>query len=262
MEKDSQKFLRDLIAYDPDLGAPPTEAIAEALEASMQDASLRAQHESECAFDRAFREKLGEIPVPADLASRICAEYDRRSNVNGAGIESSATPRSRGWWTHIALLGSMAAAIVILTLTYTFIVNPFGARETPELREMVVSLDASFTSLGAMVRPGDYEEISTHLTYSNAPVPKTIPKGINPEQSLGCRVMDINGVRVAMICFGRDDTSFHLFVISREAMPNLANILRPIIYEMENTHCATWTDEQNIYVLATPSSRQVLLSAL
>ena len=262
MEKDSQNHFRELIAYDPTLGLPPTEAIAAALEASLRDPNLRAQDEAEKAFDGAWREKLREIPVPEGLQARILEAHARQPREAGAGIAESAPPHTRGWWTHVALLGSMAAAILVLTLVYTFLINPFNARETPELTAMVASIESSLHHHGGMYFSEDYSELVSYLSASSAPVPEALPAGIGPESSFACREMTIDGKRVAMLCFKRENATFHLFTLSRDALPELANILRPVITEFDKNRCATWTDEHNIYVLATSAPRQVLLSAL
>lgn len=261
MEKDSQNHFRELTAYDPALGLPPTEAIQAALEASLRDPDLRTFHEAEQAFDTAFREKLREIPVPEGLAARIL-QAQAQARAAGAGIAESAPPRSRGWWTHVALLGSMAAAIFVLTLVYTFFINPFDARETPELTAIVASIESSLHHHGGMYFSEDYSELVRYLSESSAPIPEVLPTGIAPESSFACREMTIDGKRVAMLCFKRENATFHLFTLSRDALPELANILRPVITEFDKNRCATWTDERNIYVLATSAPRQVLLSAL
>lgn len=263
MEKDLNRQFEKVRAYDPALGLPPTDEIAEAYDAVRRDPGSRARHEAELAFDAAFRARLNTIPVPPELAQSIKKAVAGLPSAELAANDSRQDSyRTPGWWLHVGLLGSMAAAIIGLIIAYAFFINPFEARATPELNAMVEGIEASLARHEGMYFAEDYGKLVEYLSESTAPIPASLPEGISAENSFACRKVIVDGAEVAMLCFRRNDATFHLFTFARENLPRQADVPRPIISEFPKNRCATWTDRENIYVLATDAPRKVLLSAL
>lgn len=262
MEKDFNKRLEQLHAYDPAMGEPATAEMAEAYAAIPNDAALGERHRAELAFDAAFRDKLREIPVPPGLAAQI------KQKARGQAVEGEREPhvpdshRTPGWWLHVGLLSSIAATLAVLTIAFTFFINPFEARATPELTAMVEGVQASVDEPNGMYFSSEYEELVAYLSDSTVPIPASLPPGISPESGFACRRVTVNGAAVGVLCFQRADTTFHLFTFGRGNIPRQEDVLQPIISDFGERRCATWTDRENIYVLATSAPRKTLLSVL
>lgn len=250
-----------LHAYDPARGAPPTPEIAEACETAQQIPALRARHEAELDFDAAMREHVARIPTPPNLAARIKAAQAARHGPTPAPVETS--PKQRSWWLHMGLLGSLSAALVLLTLAWTFFFNPFEARATPELQAFLADVQSSFGSgEEGTFRAQSYPALASHLQAEQAPLPLALPPGLKRESSFACREVKVNGHTVAMLCFRSKDQTYHLFTFSRTALPRQEDIGKPVLFDHDNRACATWTDRQNIYLLTTKASRRELEEVL
>lgn len=260
MSTDRHTPFHHLQAYDPACGEPPTPEISEALEVSMRDPALRAAHEAEIALDHAMRSRLAKIPVPADLATRIKAAHARAAGPTPAPPER--LPRQS--WLHFSLLGSIAAALIMLTLAYTFFLNPFEARATPELQAFIEKAETAFDDYGPADLAGlnRFAEFVAYLENSSAPVPSVLPTGLNAETSVACRRVLVDGVPVAILCFRREGEVFHLFTFQRSALPDQQDILRPVVKENGKRCRATWTDRENVYFLMTSAPRRSLETVL
>jgi hypothetical protein len=249
-----------LHAYDPARGAPPTPEIETAWKAAQEIPALRARHEAELDFDAAMREQVASIPVPEGLAGRIKAAHAARQGPTPAPVEEH---RDKSWWLHFGLLSSVSAALILLTLAWTFLFNPYEARATPELQSFLTEVESTLDQgPESMFFADSYPDLTNHLREQQAPLPLKLPEGLRQESGFACREVKIDGHTVAMLCFRREDETFHLFTFSREALPRQQDIAKPVIYERNRRNCATWTDRDHIYLLATKAARRELEDVL
>jgi len=137
METPPNDHRQSLHAYDPARAEPPTEACADALEAALGDRELRQWWDAEQSFDRAFRSKLAEVPVPADLPSRILAAAAKEKKTAAVRVVKAPAESSSGrnFW-HWSAFSGAAAAVLFLAVLFTFLAPPQVSAEaapTPEL---------------------------------------------------------------------------------------------------------------------------------
>jgi hypothetical protein len=257
MQESSQDHRDPLHAYDPARGEPPTEACAEAVEASLADHALRAWWDAEQSFDRAFGRKLGDLPVPADLPGRILRAAAEEAKVTPFRPAVEQTGGNRWHWSSFA---GAAAMVVFLALFFTFVrPNPAAAVPNQEVRTVMASLAGVLEGRTVETERRDgFAELVSHLQTQGAPVPKFIPAGLPQEGGFACAHFEVNGIPVGMLCFRVDDGVYHIFTIERRHFPQQREIPRQVVIQFGDHHCAAWTREDQLYILATREPQEKL----
>lgn len=263
MDKTPNNHREALHAYDPDRDAPPTEASAEAAEAALADRELHQWWIDEQDFDRAFRAKMQEIPVPPRLQERILEAAAKELATSAMPIREIKPPARNNHWHWSAFAGA-AAAVMILAVLYTFVFNPFASRNTsPELEALVARLESVLVERSApMHRDNNFVQLTKYLEAGGAPVPKFIPAGLPQNGGFACANLEINGVPVGMMCFRVDNGVYHIFTIDRVNLPNQVDLPREVVSHVGGHCCATWTKDDQLYILATTEPEEKMLTLL
>lgn len=256
MEPPSKDFRPQLHAYDPRRGAPPTNDCAEAAEAALADPQLRQWWDNEQACDTALCRKIREAGAraPEDLKTRILAAAAHE------GVSPNGLPRFSWHW---ATFAGAAAAVMMAALFFTFLFEPTPAEASPELDLVIVQLEDMLNRAEApMHRSESFDALVAHLESTGAPLPKVIPAGLSQEDGYACANLKVREIPVGMLCFDVDGELVHVFAIQRDSLPNQKDIPEPVLRRLESHSCATWTADDQIFVLATKAPAHKLRQLL
>ena len=237
-----------LSAYRPGGNDAADPAFAEALAQAQVDPDLRAWLEESQTFDRAVAERLGAMPVPADLRATILA-----------GAKFSQPHR---WWQTPKFWALAAVLFVAAALAAFWPAAKPDAWQADSLAVLdgvlkgEVNLDSKDAEPAHLV-----EWLNEHV----APVPAPIPTALAQLPSVGCKTIDSDGRKVSLICFnlGNDELA-HLFTTSREGLRLPPPDRQPIFSRMRNWNLASWSDGAQVHMLASgiaPERLRTLLPA-
>ena len=236
-----------LLAYDPARGAPD-EATAAAAARLADDAELKAWHEAELAFDAAFAAKLAEAPVPADLPAKILAAAKAAEAPTPAPVISGET-QQKSFWLHGGFLAMAAAVMAFLALAYTFVINPAERQANAQTLALMEQIDL----LSQQIQPEHFAEgfqpLAQFVSARGGPVPSFLPAKLENAQGYACQILEIDGHPVGVICFKDGEQTYHLFTISRDAVPEQVHLFEPTVQHFDGRDCASWTCEKNLYIL-------------
>ncbi len=242
MDNQEAKFI--LQAYRPSGSDAAAPEMQEALAQARRDPSLGKWFENECAIDSAIANKLKTCPVPEGLRASILA---------GAKLT-----RSMPWWRQTWVL---AAACVALLLTLAGLYYPRAVPPGLGLE----SFAANYTANGIYLQneTPDLAKIRSWLAVKGVELPQQLPQKLTELEGMGCRSIEYDGVKVALICFYKGDKGYHLFMAKKADMPGgeFPDNLR-ISSQAKGWNTAAWSDSTHRYVLVTDASRDELASYL
>ncbi|MGF1448768.1 MAG: hypothetical protein ACFB20_05075 [Opitutales bacterium] len=277
--EEAKKFLQ---AYRPS-GADAEDAdMRAALESAQADDALKAWHDEESAFDKAFAAKLRESTPPADLKERILAAAANRqvqptaeapqTEENVVPFQPQAASSESGLsalWSRVLPL----AASLILLVGLAFVLYDPGEETGPRIvaaEEVEPALDALFTDMvheAEMIGRGersfhrDYRgqtRADLHLVGEDltamkmeghrppAPQMAAIPDALEVDKPVGCRAFIWNGRAVGSVCIGERNTR-HLYWGAKDDMD--VDLSRPILTQRGEQAVGVWAHGDQFYVL-------------
>ena len=226
--------------------------VAEALELARTEPELARWWEEQRAFDQAVCSSVRECPVSRGLKARILA---------GQSVVRPAFRWGPAWW-----LAAAAAVVVLIGLGVALQnrTNPAIARsgggDFENFRTDMVAFLDRLNRLDYQSR--EMVEVKNWLGQNGAADLSKLPAAIEESVPIGCRIVDWNGQKVTLVCFRseRDGTryKFHLLVAQRSETLQLPAGAGTIVANQSGWSTATWADEQNIYLLATASSEELI----
>lgn len=97
----------------------------------------------------------------------------------------------------------------------------------------------------------DHHALFDHLKSAKLPCPNTcLPKGLKEIPGLGCRELQINGKRGALVCFKQENEIVHLVVFKRcDVKCRLPQREKPNIGRHGKWSVARWVDRDWVFVL-------------
>lgn len=238
MTDQEAKFI--LQAYRPN-GADATDAnFGEALEQARKDPALGDWFRRQQEFDRAIAAQLGSVAPPPGLREAILT-----------GGRVSRRPErtwSNSWW--LAAAAAIAACVVV-----TLAVWPKRAAAMDISEFVVVDAKNSGTHGGHGAEAGALQVI---LSQATTRLGGRLPIDFNTLRTTGCRTIGFGRLPVLEVCFKRDGTWFHCYVVRRADLPAVAAPLRPQVSEKDGVHLATWGDDAHVYFVVSKSGREPL----
>ena len=241
MDNSKARFVFQSVRPDGADAAEPE--FAEALAAAQADPELGRRIAQEQELDRVIASKLASVPIPDGLCDSILA----RAEVS----------RSVGRRRFVQRLALAACVTLLGVVAATWWSNARRAVSFASYRqEMVARLDGriqlSFTSQQA-------EELRQWLAQTRGITGLEIPAGLQHLPAIGCRTWTWNDRPAGLICFLLENgQAVHLLVISRDAVPNPPRPIEPQILHVGNWETASWTQGENVYVLAGKLEREAL----
>lgn len=236
-----EEVRRILSAYRPENGRDPL--FAEALQEVARDPELSHWWAEEQVFDQAIASKVQDMPVSAELKSRLLQAPLGR------------TPIHRGWGRNITLL---AAAIAILAVLFSSWRGPFQpAVSLADYRDEMVTLVK--LPLPLELENSDLPQLLAAAEKGGAPSNISIPAKLRELEAEGCRMLRFRGHDVALICFKRaDGRRAHLFVVASATLPSLPDARAPTYAAQGEWMTAAWSENGRAYLLAVQGDRGAL----
>lgn len=244
--EEAKSILRAYRPGGPDAADP---RFHEALEQARRDPGLAQWFAAERALDAQVAAKLkAAIQPPAGLKAMLLAE--RR------------IIRPVPWWRQPAWLTTAAAACVALILTLSALwPGPRPGAELAAYRTAMAQILGGKLDRLDLMSP-DLGAIRSWLAKTDAHGDFVLPGGLGGKPSLGCRVLDWRGHRVALICFELADRRLaHLLVIDRGALNGPASASRQFA-RLGDLGTLTWSQGDKTYLLAGHGSSQEELQQL
>ena len=247
MNNEEAKFI--LRAFRPGTEDAADPRFHEALEQARRDPELGRWFSDECALDQCIGAKLrAATGPPADLKAMLLAQ--RR------------IVRPAPWWRQPAWGMSAVAAGLALMLTLSALwLNPGRQTEVAVFREAMARVVGGKLDRLDLMSP-DLGEVRRWLKQANAHEDFVLPGGLGGRPSLGCRVLDWEGHRVALICFELADRRVaHLLVVDRGVFRDRAPEL-PQFAGLGDLGTMIWNDGNRTYLLASHGASEEQLRQL
>lgn len=248
-----------LHAWRPGADAPAD--AARAREEAAGNEELSAWLDKERAFDEAFANKLRQVRAPQGLAERIIAAA---ADDRVVAFEDSL-PRieaGQAWWRPFAL--GAAASVAIGIGLYSLVLDkepaaPASAQAPVAAVFAGPNFDmSSFVNEAvkkALEEPMESEQgfrnVYSRLVEADAPTPEALPPNMQRLNTVGCRVFDVRGLRMSMICM-RGEQLYHLMVAEQSHVgPGCSRYARPVVYDLGDQFAATWVSEGKLFIMVT-----------
>jgi hypothetical protein len=213
-------------------------------------------------FDVSVIGAMASIRPPSNLRGEILSAMER----------TAAEPvKGRRWW-HFALPAAAAAGIALAFLAS----RPEGVIEPPVAYDPPVENPSAGPGVVTVANtlpiskveeefiktfetPGfkldlkdpDHHALFDHLQTAKLPCPnRCLPKGLKEIPGLGCRELDIEGKKGALVCFKREEDVVHLMVFKRcDVKCKLPKEGQPSYGKHGKWSVARWSDEDWVFVL-------------
>jgi len=248
MDNREAKFV--LNAYRPGGQDANDPRFAESLEQARRDPVLERWFSESIAFDAAITEKLGSVPVPAELRDSILA-----------GVKVSRPSR----WPKPLFRWAIAAALFLSAIAGSLIVRelakPRLASWQSESLTVISSLVKNHSKFDAEAQ--NASDLVNWLQAHHAPVAEKFPQTLMESQSIGCKKFFWNGEPVSVICFMRPDGGLiHLVATNASVASDRARTGEPKLVQQGDWATATWREGNVVCMLALEGSRDQLHSYL
>jgi hypothetical protein len=245
----NQEAKKILILFRPGSADEKDPFFDEARQLAKTDPELARWFAAHCESYLVLRPKFQTIPVPAGLKEQILSER----KIYRPPFQKYSRP----------LLA--AAAVVVLLLGINFGLESFrgGADRYSAYRKRMV--ETALRSYYMDSTATDPALIRGFLRTNNAPADYRLSGGLEAAALAGCAVSTWQGNPVSMICFktGRpmppgDQSDLWLFVTSRKTLSNAPASSAPVFARVNKATTASWSDEQNSYLLAAVGDEALL----
>jgi hypothetical protein len=208
--------------------------VQEALEQARLDPELQRWFAQEQGIEQRLRNKL-VIPVPPELKANLLA------------LRTLAEPTP--FWRKPKWLSLAAAFLVLFGFAALLLRRSPNPAQLNSFRTAMVrysTADAEHVQL----ETSDFGAISRWLRERNIEPDFELPVGLRGKHAEGCRVVDWNGRRAALICFVLDGGNhIDLFVLKGAAIPGLVESSPPQFVQSGGRMTVTWTKNGQAYLL-------------
>ncbi|MBP6507191.1 MAG: hypothetical protein KA257_06465 [Opitutaceae bacterium] len=235
MNNDEAKFI--LRAYRPGGRDAGDATFAAVLEQARRDPALGAWFAREQAHDTAVAAKVRELAPPAGLREAILA-----------GGRVSAAPKRR--WRQPAWLALAASVAVVLGVLATW----------PDSRAEAAPVQLAEFALNDMVHGthGGHGEASSTLhrwlSAKDNRIAGALPINFDQLRRTGCRTLSYDGREMLEMCFARNGTMFHLYVVREKAAKTGGEAAEPMLLAQAGGAAAVWSDGRFQYALVGPGA--------
>lgn len=221
-------------------------------EARLQEALRKAETDPELArwwseekeLDLLIASKLVHTHVPPGLKARITSGVEMRPSV------------VRPNWSRAALLA--AACLVAMAVLFSSWRGPFQpAVSMADYRDEMVGFVKVAPNLE--LESADMGQLKDFLAKAEAPAQIKVPTKLRNYEPAGCRVLRFRGRDVSLICFklGGENLA-HLFVTNAKTVRSDGSASDPEYAAEEDWMTATWTDDDQSYLLTVKGDRAAL----
>jgi hypothetical protein len=232
-----------LQAYRPDGSDAADATFAEALRLAKQDPALSRWFEAQQAFDRAIASRIVSVEPPAGLRESILAG------------EATARP-SPFWWAQPRWLAAAAGLMIAFALAALYYSKPAPTGDEASFLAFVAD-DAKHSE-----RHGGRGEATGALQASLSQPTSHLgdPVAVNFDElkANGCRSLTFAGRDVLEVCFNRDGTWFHCYIVRRGDFPALVAQAKPEIESLDHYKMAAWTNATQDFLVVSVAGEAAL----
>lgn len=203
-------------------------------------------------FDEVIARKLAQIVPPAELRSRLLVERPEGTRAPVPVVEASGPAR---WTWGVAAL---AAAVVVV-----FTVVGLNSWERDTGGDYSLSSTSEYfgnflkSDFSLEMKTGDLPEIQNWYAALHGGEKFLVPESLEKLGTLGCREIDWNGERGALICFRLEDGRLaHLIVLPSRAVENPPGT-DPTVARIGAWERSAWSEGGVTYLLFAPSDGAV-----
>lgn len=205
----------------------------EALAVLERDPELNRQFDEQRRFDMQVTAALrSAIPVPPDLRAVILAGHK---------------PRRPALWVDWRAPVAVAAGVAAIFLA----VGTLFAQRTPKFTDFRTQLinEAWDGSVHLELESSDPRAIQSWLAGQKVKSEFSLPAGLKDVRLLGCRIVEVDGARVPMLCMADGVKHLHLFVVDGVQLAQLPPDNIPDFEKCGSWKTASWRRGDTTYVL-------------
>ncbi len=220
--------------------------VTQALEQARRDPELQKWFAEEHGLDLCVQAKLRTaMVVPAELKANLLA------------LKRTAAPASRrpAWL-------ALAASVALLLGLAAWWVRPASPAQLDSFRQAMVAYSMQRHE-HTTFETSDITQIQKWLQARGMTGEFELPAGLRGKPAEGCRVVDWNGQKAALICFVlADGHHVDFFVLDRPGVPGLAGSDLPQFAQTGALVTATWTAGNRVYLLTGGANKRYLQKLL
>jgi hypothetical protein len=206
------------------------------------DVELKDWFDQHCAVYEALRKKLKQISVPDALKEQILAERK---------VHVPKVSRRPALIAGALVVAALAFAAVIASL----LLPPRDDRSLTAFREQMVTKALRLYTMD--VETDKMEKVRAYLASRNGRGDFVLPTGLQNARLTGAAAITWHGRHVSMICFdtgrshppGTSNSDLWLFVTDRKSVAGEPVATTPALSIVNTAMTATWTTNNNLYVL-------------
>ena len=105
-------------------------------------------------------------------------------------------------------------------------------------------------------------EVRQWLSQQHSLTTAKLPKTLEQFPSIGCRTVEWQGKKLALVCFMVEGEVVHLFVMPRSAFPDAPVAATPTLAKVGAQNTASWSSAENLYLLVTKADEKLLQKLL
>lgn len=237
MKNDEAKFI--LNGYRPDGSDGQDAMFCEALRQAQSDPALGAWFQRSRAHDANVAGKLMAIEPPAGLREAI---------LTGARVSRA----KRTSWLQPAWMAAAAAVAVLLVAAATL--WPRKAQAETALVSFAMSDALEPTRHGG--HGTDEKGLQAELGAPGAKLGRAVPVDFARLAKTGCRTLQIEGRPVLEVCFEREGTWFHCYIVQCADFPTLAAKQAPVFAVNAGMTAMSWADGAHRFIVAGQARRE------
>lgn len=229
----SHEAKRLLEVFRPNGADEADPRFAEAMELVGRDPELARWFREQQRFDATFAASLRNVPAPADLKEFILAS---RKVVR--------PPFWRDWRVRAAAAAIVFVLAVMGSALATTKPVPFSQFRSALIeRAWSAESHLDFEST-------DVVRVKQWLARNYAPADFVLPPGLEDARLHGCRIVEVDGHRVPMICLGDGPKHLHLFVVNDVQLAQAPSEGAPDFEKCGAWKTASWLHGSTTYVLS------------
>ncbi len=243
-----------LSAYRPDGQDATDPQFAEALEQARRDPALGEWLEREQRCDRLIAERLAGVMPPWELRHAILA---------GGRISRRPAAWAKPW------VWALAACAVLLLGA-----GMLWQRQVPNSRHSTLNSQPplalwqrealNFLENGPRLdhEAKDPRQLVSWLEAKDAVAPAAMPPGLGDLLAAGCKILDVRGRQVSVLCFHRPDGGLVHLVVTKRAPGETVIGDEPAWQQTGRWTTASWSSAGQDYMLTTDGPREDLSALL
>lgn len=202
-------------------------------------------------LDEVIARKLEQITAPDGLRERLLAVRPTKTPVPVPVVKVAPNRRRRSWGV------TALAAVLVLGLLATGIYLGAGRGGAANEGDSLALASAEFAELlnsgfGLEMRSGDLAEIEQWYAARNAGSAVAVPAELRERLPVGCREIEWEGQRGALICFKLEDGRLaHLVVLPSGAFENPPGS-EPVVARVAGWERSAWSADGMTYLVFAP----------